>query len=208
MSSSNRSCVSSNDPKLRRLLQAWLSVCRRYHRMTEDDRVWNYHERALTGFLAGAVWRAGGVALEEWRTDKKNDDGDRRNGRGDLWLQMPDDLYLHLEAKHTRVLLGQNVTAAVEQTKAMFRKAQADARHVSCGVGERRAGALFVVPTVSPRTLGDVESRLQDWLTAIRGCGHQGLAWLPHTTLPQKGGKWPVPVGVLLLLGRPRRADA
>ena len=85
------------------LLRAWADVCADYQRIV-GDLPWYYHERAQIGFLAAAAWRLGGVALEEWRTDKISHDGPSRNGRGDLWVQLKSGAW-HIEAKHVTVRL-------------------------------------------------------------------------------------------------------
>ena len=80
------------------ILKEWIAVQQEYTRQMGDDYGWNYSERASTGFLAVAAWNAGGVALEEWHTDK-GPKKDPRKGRCDLYIYRR-RMSLHIEAKH------------------------------------------------------------------------------------------------------------
>lgn len=70
---------------LRPVLEKWISVNRELavHWASAGDAPWWYNERALISVFAGAVWRTGGHAFEEYSTEKR---GDRREswGRVDL----------------------------------------------------------------------------------------------------------------------------
>jgi hypothetical protein len=50
----------------------------------KDFPYW-YSERPQVGFLAAAVWKCGGIALEEYGTNKTEDD---KRGRGDLFIKI------------------------------------------------------------------------------------------------------------------------
>jgi len=55
-----------------RLLFHWCAVLNRYFEWEGEDDLPHWHnERAQIGFLAAAVWRMGGVALEEYCTDRE-----------------------------------------------------------------------------------------------------------------------------------------
>lgn len=93
------------------LLSHWCAVLNGYFvrmkREKEDDYYdlphW-HNERAQVGFLAAAVWRMGGVALEEYRTSRTLDEGseatidDTTPGRCDLYFNV-DSLDYVVEAK-------------------------------------------------------------------------------------------------------------
>src|ERR1051325_10854249 len=70
-----------------------------------------YRERSHTGFLAAAVWRAGGTALEEYGANKR---GNSRSGRCDLYISIG-TLHVECEAKHVWVDLHRRLHASVER---------------------------------------------------------------------------------------------
>jgi hypothetical protein len=67
-----------------------------------DDVPWWYGERASLSVLAGAIWRTGGIALEEYTVDKshRRDDGQKglMQGRNDLYFRIGRSDFV-LEAK-------------------------------------------------------------------------------------------------------------
>ena len=59
----------------------------RYRQVYIDDCLYWYNERATVGSLAGAIWRTGGFAVEEYREPKKRK-GKHYMGRTDLWFSL------------------------------------------------------------------------------------------------------------------------
>ena len=71
---------------LRGALWEWTDLVERETRTRPaiDDTVWLYNERASLSVLAGAVWRTGGTAFEEYEHEKRH--GAR--GRCDVHLAL------------------------------------------------------------------------------------------------------------------------
>jgi hypothetical protein len=187
----------------------WLDIPRRYRVGSGGDSMWDYHERAQTGFMAAAVWLAGGVALEEWRTDKKAYGGNSRHGRGDLWL-CHKRLSMHVEAKYLSIKLGRTAKSAARAVVLKLREASRDACHVPCARDERRAGMLFVAPWF-PQTSALVARRcLVEWLKQIQGLEALAIAWTFDVASLErcryyKSGLTP---GIVLLVTRATGRDA
>ena len=55
----------------RPLLKEWIATNTDMAHYWQGDLPWWYGERASTSVLAGAAWRIGGLAFEEYREDKK-----------------------------------------------------------------------------------------------------------------------------------------
>ena len=77
-------------------LEEWHLAIERYCRITEgaDNPYW-YNERANIGILAGAAWRSGKIALEEFQMQKivftengtlEESPKKEKSGRCDLWI--------------------------------------------------------------------------------------------------------------------------
>lgn len=87
----------------RSLLFHWRAVLNCYLEWEQDDDLPHWHnERAQVGFLAAAAWRMGGVALEEYRTDradnKTTDVAKKTPGRCDLYISV-ENLHCVIESK-------------------------------------------------------------------------------------------------------------
>ncbi|MCL2722875.1 MAG: hypothetical protein FWD69_00410 [Polyangiaceae bacterium] len=81
-------------------LWQWFKVLDQYGDAVPDDVAYWYNERATLSTLAGALWRSGGVVLEEYSTVRV-DDGSRAlesHGRVDLWCKIGEADYT-IEAK-------------------------------------------------------------------------------------------------------------
>lgn len=86
------------------IIEEWSLLIDRYCRTVEDDAPYWYTERANIGVLAGACWRAGFVALEEFQSEKGYSNRAKRPGRADLWFANGNVNTL-VEAKMKRVSL-------------------------------------------------------------------------------------------------------
>lgn len=194
-------------PRSRPILESWARVCRRYRDRADaqGDRVCYYNERAQTGFLAAATWLSGGVALEEWCTEKRSKDGHCRKGRGDLWLQRK-NLRLHIEAKHAWIGLGSQAEANIQKVKAKLAKAQGDACDISCSRRERRVGVLFAVPIVRRAAAADAEHRLKQWIAGLQNLDCLALAAAFDPAELDRSGTDELVLGIALLIGRATRS--
>lgn len=85
----------------------WKNALQSYSGATRgQDEGFAYAERPNVGFLSGAIWMEGGVALQEYKVQKQ-DPNDRRfhyDGRADFWVKVGTRRY-SLEAKHKEVRL-------------------------------------------------------------------------------------------------------
>lgn len=69
------------------LLEEWILCTERYCRVAAgEDAPFIYTERAHIGLLAGAAWRCGRIALEEFQYKKGRRNKKKWNGRVDLYL--------------------------------------------------------------------------------------------------------------------------
>jgi hypothetical protein len=149
------------------VLQAWTKVVQEYDNEVHPDRACYYNERTHVGFFSGAVWKSGGVALEEWCTDKTSIDGEKRRGRGDLWIKHG-SLKIHLEAKHLWVPLGRDVGNAVTRVEKMMQRALSDSHALKCWGDEGRAGLVFAAPLIPTAEANDASRRLSNWFAALQ----------------------------------------
>jgi len=71
------------------LLEEWCLIHERYCRLVKCDSIYWNIERSNLAALAGAAWRSGWAALEEF-SQYKRVKATRFDGRADLYLKSPD----------------------------------------------------------------------------------------------------------------------
>ncbi|KJG31198.1 hypothetical protein C0W92_09375 [Photobacterium angustum] len=103
--------VVNNDKKkfkkLKPVFEEWLKLNRDYIELTEsNDNLYWYNERSNISAIAGAVWRRGGFAQEEFSSDKGSF-SERKRGRIDLYFHFQEQDVL-CEAKHLFLYLPEN----------------------------------------------------------------------------------------------------
>ena len=85
--------------KLRPVFEEWLKLNRDYIELTDsNDNLYWYNERSNISAIAGAVWRRGGFAQEEFSSEKGSKSV-RKMGRVDLYFHFQ-GLDVICEAKH------------------------------------------------------------------------------------------------------------
>lgn len=185
---------------LRPALHKWIALNERYcSRMRWGGRVrdvpfW-YNERPLLGMFACAVAMAGGLALEEYSSDKRQGKNRKRRkkGRVDLYLSIG-NLECVAEAKHlpircdidsTERALREPITCALQVAKEAAREDP---------ISGRRLGLVFIVPKLKVVS-GEPTKISQPAETFVEAAKHSGpemLAWY-FTRRPKVAGGlcWP-----------------
>lgn len=93
--------------KIRPIFEEWLKINRDYIELTDSsDNLYWYNERSNISALAGAVWRRGGFAQEEFSSEKGSG-SDTKMGRIDLYFHFQ-DMDVICEAKHLFLYLPKN----------------------------------------------------------------------------------------------------
>jgi hypothetical protein len=181
-----------------KVLHAWFQVSAQYIRAVtpyEVDTPWWYNERASIGFLAAAIWRAGGVALEEFATDKATSPGRRGKGRGDLYAVI-DGCELYAEAKQvwydppTRQPCG-----FADAVRAALAVAHSAARRHKSSHGRRYAVVCAAPRLAAPHAVAvdprQVDAQIAKWWMSFQQITCTAKAWYfpaVHRTTPIDDG--------------------
>jgi hypothetical protein len=168
------------------LLWEWTSIIERMVRgwRSEAHVPWWYNERASLSPFAGAIWRTGGVAFEEFSAKRKtrtpNARGDtvRRRGRVDLQFSYRGTDFI-AEAKQAWPKIGRRSRSSVGEVNAALLQASQRANTVSQGWGKKLAIA-FAAPRFPKSELDCERQLLQNWRDIIRGvkCDGNAFLWL------------------------------
>lgn len=190
---------------LRPILERWCKINDQISRdwKSVGDAPWWYNERASVSVFAGAVWRSGETAFEEF-SEQKRSKRLLKAGRFDLWFSAGAREYVG-EAKWCWVPFTSSkgptgrVGAAMEQAKA-------DARRIPPDGSTRRLAIVFGCPYIRPLRPAKLQARI-DWLIAeSHRVDHDALAWVfPRLkTCPEWTDRWLAP-GAIVWIKEVRR---
>lgn len=163
-----------------RTLESWIETTTRIAKAWQpDDIPWWYNERALLSIFAGAVWLAGGIAFEEFRTEKRVPGKRTRAlhpGRQDLFIQIGKNGFLAESKILWSAASAPNAQPSVTIGKALDQACKEVRRTPSCG--ERRLGIVFARPYVRWKHQESIDSHIERWLEKARQVGYSCCAWV------------------------------
>lgn len=168
------------------ILEEWILATERYSRICEGrEAPFVFTEVANVGLVAAAVWRSGGIAMQEYVAEKGVKHRPKWTGRVDMWLNCNGKEQI-LEAKmntlpvhHTQEIDGfisSRLSVALE-----------DARQSRGATDVDSLGALFVVPSITFNQVSKLEETdeddayqriLEDYIDRILETNnYHGAAW-------------------------------
>lgn len=191
---------------LQPVLCEWLKIQREYmewHWDEEDgwcDNLYYYNERANTSGIAGAAWRVGGMALEEYNT-KRGKGKSATSGRADLYLVVAGKC-LAAESKMVWLRVsGKNGFKQWERTRTALTDAVKDVKSlVDINEMDYGLGLTFVVPswkrppTAPGAAIAELATRLKSLKTDLYA------HFIDNTESPLKTD-WGRYFGAVFLLG-------
>lgn len=169
---------------LKELLWEWTWLNREMAKSWKwKDCPWWYNERASISTLAGAVWSAGGIALEEYASRKRRGSGNS-HGRCDMYFCMEHKEYV-AEAKQCWLNAGSQAGDMSVPVKDCIVQACNDAKNNRPDLqgGEALLGITFVVPRIPQSDLenevvGERIKKVQDTLLGFARKERCALAWI------------------------------
>ncbi|MGO9014389.1 MAG: hypothetical protein ACLQF0_05365 [Dissulfurispiraceae bacterium] len=168
----------------------WININQEYCNtyVGEDCPYW-YNERAAISILAGAVWKSGALALEEFNSNKKYKKS-HYSGRADLWFAFDKKRQYLIEAKYDRFSLSSNSGKMLEKRIAenidlAFHDAK-KSKEDACLL----LGVAFIVPYISPSAQANEKRMLADFYKLIRNMPNDFLTLYvnPHEMKDEEYG--------------------
>ena len=159
------------------LIEEWHLAINRYCRITknENDAPYWYNERANIGVLAGAAWRCGRVALEEFQNEKGNK-SKKWVGRADLWIGYENGQEI-IEAKFKWLSLRSH--DPVNIAKSQLHLAHDDAISSRGSDASLLAIAVSFLPTYVPKKYyDDLEGLVNNLLKEMQHMDCGLIAWI------------------------------
>lgn len=177
------------------LLQEWKLAIEKFCRITEGyEAPYWYNERANVGTLAGAAWRSGLVALEEFHYIKGYKNKPKWLGRADLWLASDHHTEL-IEAKFAWCSLKSR-NCITEKVQALLDLAEIDAKKSrGANIQTKAVGAAFVAFYIGKRESNNVDNLINEAIASIKDCNYHTLGWCfpkhTRTVLSENGNILP-----------------
>lgn len=151
------------------IVEEWVLAHERFARFSPNDAAYWYTERTNIGILAGAAWRCGLVALEEFQTTKDNrlsaKKADQKvwKGRCDLWLAQGSHEEV-VEAKYCAKSMRSNGIA--DTAANALERAVQDARHSRWKADMLATGIVFM-PIYSNVRLSESSEVMTESINAV-----------------------------------------
>jgi hypothetical protein len=167
------------NPVLKRWIKANVLLANAWK--SSNDVPWWYNERASLSVFAGAVFRTGGIAFEEYIEDKR-----RVNLRGKLCKPYigRTDIYYKLgssefigEAKQCysgATSMSSDPAISIEKR---LKAACSEVRRTK-PYGQRRVGILFAIPYIKKTYKGDLTDRIVRWIDEIKKVDCSCCSWV------------------------------
>jgi hypothetical protein len=150
--------------------------CKQYYnklKPQEKDAPYWYNERATLSTFAGAVWKLGGIALEEYRAKKKVK-REKWEGRVDLWFQFKRKMYVIEAKQHWCLIDKQRFNKGLVKDRIQHRLKSAISNVIEAPAEEGYPiGIVFVVPKIRERSL----SLLRKFFDSLRAVKPDFIAW-------------------------------
>jgi hypothetical protein len=191
------------------VLTAWIATHEAFCKHVEGDAGYWYTERANTGLLAHAAWKAGYFALEEYQKSKRNisDKRKKSKGRADLWISGA-DFSESMEAKQKYFHLGHSRNASTLDSHLDI--ARKDSLRARAAWDAYHSGILFAVPYMPVKKAVDllIEDAIKASVNAALALDTDFVGWtFPSTTRALKNMKGNHYYPGVVILGR-RISDA
>ncbi len=182
---------------LRRILKRWCSINGQLARewAPVKDAPWWYNERASLSVFAGAIWRSGEAAFEEY-SDLKRGKKRLSSGRIDIWFSVG-RLSFCAEAKFCNVPFTRDGDQA-SGVQWWMDQAKNDARRCPPDGSTRRLAIVFGCPYLRPCSESIRRSRIDWLLEQSRKVEHDAIAWVfPSTSKHLQDDGWLCPGAIM-----------
>lgn len=192
-------------PHLYPILEEWVEIISTYtNEYDPEDALYWYNERATLSTLAAAITRQPyrTFVLEEYRTEKRDDERGKWPGRADLFFVCHRTAYV-AEAKQVWVSISSRAGESVAKiTKALHLARKEAVKGKS--LEHRRLGIVFVVPRLPLSELDDRHERIRDFISDLDKVDYEAMAYA-FPDAAKVRGKYYIYTGVACCIRQPRK---
>ena len=161
---------------LKPILNMWVDLSGQEKWFFEEDATWWNNERATLSIFAGAVWRSGGLVMEEFATEKIKRSVSE-TGRCDIIFRIGRKVYLGEAKQDWPLLTEDNLEANLRTTHMVIKQAC----HESLQTKDRNAvhvGMVFITPRIHEGKKQFLDNLLKDYVDNLCARNDLTLAWI------------------------------
>lgn len=173
----------THDFRINRKFQILEPILKKWQKLNNDvlscdeDVAWWYNERASLSVFAGAVWKCGGWAFEEFSIERGNQSARKKaHGRCDIQFEFKNRKYIG-EAKQTWLTLGKKGSKGIQkkvEKDLCSARSQIQQIHEP---GNQRIAMTFVVPGINGSEEDNVNKHIDDLVQELQKIKNATLAW-------------------------------
>lgn len=158
------------------VLEEWVLAIERYTRiMGGEDAPYYYNERANVSVLAGAAWKAGWVALEEFQSEKGYRNKAKTNGRTDLYFANDTSEEI-VEAKFKWICMGSDSLGGMVMKQMDL--AVRDAKRSRANSNNTKAIGVCFFPVYKKNSrIHDVDELIDKTINDFENQEYHAIAW-------------------------------
>lgn len=173
----------TQDIRINKKFQVLKPILKKWQKLNNDvlscdeDVAWWYNERASLSVFAGAVWKCGGWAFEEFSIERGNQSARKKaHGRCDIQFEFKNHKYIG-EAKQTWLTVEKRVLESFKEKieRDLFR-ARDQIKQIQLKANQRIAMA-FVVLGINDSEKGNVNKHIDDLVQELKKIKNATLAW-------------------------------
>lgn len=175
------SCCKES-PILKGVLDQWIEINNKCATEWDGGLPWGHGERSVLSLLAGAIWKCGGIAFEEFKEKKLNsqDKRQRYRGRIDLYFKLNGKEYLVESKYHWCNFPDPKLDKKLSR---YLDSAYNDAERSRPWPVDHRLGVLFIVPSIKSRASIDTTKRIKEFIEVVKNIKCSCMAWIfPNCT--------------------------
>lgn len=163
--------------ELQPVLEQWQNLNDDPSWFEDEDAPWWYNERASLSIFAGAIWKSGGSAFEEFSSTKDNGIDQTYSGRCDIEFGVGRSEFMG-EAKQCWINLDEDWRENIKEVHSSIDAARRDVLQVPLWRNHSRLGIVFVVPSISKKKKDGVDVYLNSFIEKIIEINNVTVAWV------------------------------
>jgi hypothetical protein len=166
-----------------------------------EDVPWWYGERASLSLFAGAIWRSGGLAFEEYASGKrfKSKKVGEYKGRADLYFELGKRGFV-AEAKHA----WSRARLSIDHRSNLQKRLSTAQEDIACVAGDGvKLAILFTAIDIPKKHSEKVDALVKHWLRLSDKIDASAWAWIFPQSTRHIGGDVLCPGGAVFIKRTP-----
>ena len=160
---------------LKPILNMWVDLSGQEKWFFEEDATWWNNERATLSIFAGAVWRSGGLVMEEFATEKIKRSVSE-TGRCDIIFRIGRKVYLGEAKQDWPRLTDKNLRINLKETNRVIKQACFESLQTK-NENSTHLGIVFITPFIHESRIAHLDEYLYEYISGLCKLENIIVAW-------------------------------